>query len=432
MQIFQLLWPLIIEQLLNVLVGMADVLMVALVGEAAVSGVALVDSVSNLIIQVLFAVTAGGTVVCAQFIGAGDRKMAGRAGAQLLGITLGGGITVCVLFLLGGDALLYALFGKVEPVVRENASRYLFITLFSFPFLAIYHSCASIFRANRNSRLPLRISLIMNGINIAGNAICIIGLKMGVTGVAIPTLIARASAAIMIFLRLQKSGEGFHIESFSQLRPQGNIIRRILSIGIPNGIESGLFQLGKVMLQSLVSTLGTPSIAAYAVASNLDTYLYLPGNALGAGMTTIVGQCVGANEPRQAKEYAKLLVALNYALLAVISTALAAGRGLWVSFYHLTPDSAVLAEGLVLIHSVAMIIWPVAFLLPYYFRAIGRAAFTMGVALFAMWTFRIGLAYVYIRFFHMNVLGVWYAMFVDWIFRFVVYAIAFHRSGIRT
>ena len=204
------------------------------------------------------------------------------------------------------------------------------------------------------------------------------------------------------------------------MKPDGEILRRMLSVGVPNSVKSALFNVGKVALQSLVSTLGTASIAAYAVAGNLATYLYLPGNAFGAGMTTVVAQCHGAGQKEQAKKYARLLIALNYAMLIIICT---------VSCYHLSDQAAFLARGLILAHSAAMVLWPVAFMLPYYFRATGRAAFTMAVALFAMAVFRIGLAYVFIKILDKSVLWVWYAMFADWVFRIIVYGAAFRKPS---
>ena len=423
-----LIWPLLVEQLLNVFVGMVDVLMVATLGEAAVSGVALVDAVNNLIIQVLFAVTSGGTVVCAQFVGAKDEKSASRAGGQIFLLTISAMLLIMGVFLAGKTVLLGRMFGRVEADVMRNSSTYLSLTALSFPFLAAYNSGASIFRANGNTRIPMLVSLLINGINIGGNALCIFVLGMGVEGVAIPTVIARAVAAVLVVWLLQTGNNQVKLRSSADLRPDGRIIRRILSIGIPNGIESGLFQTGKVLLQSLVSTLGTASIAAFAVGSNLVTYMYLPGNALGAAMITIVGQCYGAGEREQARFYARKLVVMNYALLAVICTVMALCRAPLVGMYHLSAEADVMAQGLVLIHALAMTIWPVAFLLPYYLRATGKAAFTMLVAISSMWIFRIGLAYVFIRAFHFNVLGIWYAMFADWFFRFVVFAMKFHAS----
>lgn len=251
---------------------------------------------------------------------------------------------------------------------------------------------------------------------------------MGVEGVALPTLIARMAAALFMVFCLQRFGQRIRIGSLSQLKPDSGIIRKILAIGIPNSVESGLFNFGKILLQSLVSTLGTASIAAYAVASNLATYLYLPGNALGAGMITIVGQCYGAKKPEQARYYARQLLYLNYAFLAVICAVLIVGRSFWVGCYNLSPVSASLAEGLILAHGLAMVIWPVAFLLPYYFRAVGKAAFTMKVAVFAMAVFRVGLAYLFVDILHQNVLWVWYAMFVDWVFRIIVFGYYFLKK----
>ena len=427
--LLQLLWPLVVEQLLAVLVGMVDVLMVAYVGEATVSGVSLVDSVNMLVIQVLFALTAGGTVVCAQFIGAGNYNSASKSGGQLLFITTSVMLCISAAFLLKGDYLLSVIFGQVESKVMEDAVKYLLFTSASFPFLAIYYSAAAIFRAAGNTKLAMLASLGMNLLNIVGNAICIFGLHMGVVGVALPTLLARIVAALFMLYSLQHFGKEIRLHTCFQLKPDGEIIRKILAIGIPNSVESGLFNFGKILLQSLVSTLGTASIAAYAVASNLATYLYLPGNALGAGMITIVGQCYGARKPEQARYYARILLYLNYAFLAVICSILIIGRSFWVGCYNLSPHSAGLAEGLILAHSAAMIIWPVAFLLPYYFRAIGKAAFTMKVAVFAMAVFRVGLAYLFIDLWHKNVLWVWYAMFVDWIFRIIVYGYSFLKNN---
>ncbi len=428
----RLLLPLVIEQLLIVLVGMADVLMVATLGEAAVSGVSLVDAVNNLILQILFAMTAGGTVICAQFIGRKDEQEAGKVGGQLFFITLTSMVLISLVLLAGNRPILSVIFGKVETAVMNNAVIYLALTALSFPFLAIYHSSAAVFRAMGNTRISMLMSLLMNVINVAGNALCIFGLKMGVAGVGIPTVIARIIAAMTILCLLQNKNNALRIRQITDLKPDRELLKKILSIGIPNSVESGIFNFGKLILQSLVSTLGTPSIAAFAVASNLVTYLYLPGNALGAGMLTVVGQCYGAGEHAQAKSYARKLLIINYSMLAVLSTVLILGRTFFVSCYQLTGLSSDLAKGLVTSHAIMMLVWPLAFLLPYYFRAIGRAAFTMVVAVFTMWIFRVGLAWIFIRILHFNVLGIWYAMYVDWFFRMIIYVTVFRQSGLKS
>lgn len=423
--LFRLLWPLVIEQLLSVLVGVVDIFMVACVGEATVSGVALVDSVNYLFIQVLFALTAGGTVVCAQFVGARDYESAGKSGAQLALVSTLSMLVVALVFFLAGSQILAAIFGTVESDVMENALIYLYFTVASLPFMALFYSAASVFRAKGETRLSMLAALFMNVINVIGNAICIFGLHMGVMGVALPTLLSRIAASILMVWLLQRPSNDIRIRGFDQLKPDSVILRKILSIGLPNGVESGLFNVGKVLLQSLVSTLGTSSIAAYAVATSLCTFFYIPGNALGAGMTTVVGQCYGAREPLQAINYVKKFLALNYAMLAVICAVMIAGVQVWVGFYNLSPNAAELAVGLVVAHSIAMAIWPTAFLFPYYYRAVGKAVFTMVVAVATMAVLRVGLAYLFVAGMGMNLLWVWYAMFVDWFARTVIYLIAF-------
>ena len=426
--LFQLVWPLVVEQLLLVLVGVVSVFMVACVGEATVSGVALVDSVNYLFIQVLFAFTAGGTVVCAQFIGARDKANAGLTAAQLMLTSTLGMLAVAVVFEIGGEQLLGLLFGAVGDDVMVDAVVYMRFTVASFPFMALFYSVSSVYRAKGETRISMLAALFMNVLNIVGNAICIFGLQMGVVGVALPTLLARAVAAIGMVWLLQGKGNDVRVHELAQFKFNAAIVGKILSIGAPNAVESGLFNFGKVLLQSLVATLGTASIAAYAVASSLATFLYLPGNALGAALLTIVGQCYGAGEHAQAKGYTKTLLVANYAMAGLIAVVLGVGAPLWVGYYGLSAEASGLAVQLIVAHSIAMVFWPPAFLFPYFFRAIGRAKFTMVVAIATMAVCRVGLAYLFVAALGLGLLWVWIAMFVDWAARLVIYIVAFRRT----
>ena len=429
--LFRLLWPLVIEQLLSVLVGVVDIFMVAAVGEATVSGVSLVDSVNYLFIQVLFAITAGGTIVCARFIGARDYASAEKSCAQLALVSLAGMLVVALVFFVAGPQILGFIFGAVDDDVMGEALVYLYYTVASLPFMALFYSAAAAFRANGETRISMLAALFMNVLNIVGNAICIFGLHMGVVGVALPTLLARIVASLFMIWLLQRPGNAVRISNVGQLKPDRAIIRKILSIGVPNGVESGLFEAGKVLLQSLVSTLGTPSIAAYAVAGSLVRFLYIPGNALGAGLMTVVGQCCGANRPSDAIGYTKRFLVLNYAMLAVICTIMVVGVQAWVGFYNLSDYASDMATKLVIAHSIAMVIWPTAFLFPYYFRAVGKAMFTMIVAITTMAVLRVGFAYLFVMVLGMDLLWVWYAMFIDWAARTIIYLIAFRREAMK-
>lgn len=427
-QLIQLMAPLIVEQILAVLVGMVDVMMVAAVGEAAVSGVSLVDSISMLIIQLLSALATGGAVVAAQFIGRNDEKTAGEAAGQLVSVTLLISVGIMGIALIGNKALLGLIFGQISEDVMRNAEIYFFISAISYPFLALYNACAALYRSMGNSKVSMKTSLCMNGINVAGNALCIFVLHMGVEGVAIPTLVARAVAAVIMLVLISRPGTTLAVRSLKDLRPKPAMIRRILHIGIPNGLENSMFQFGKIMVQSLVSSLGTVAIAGFAVASNIVTLEYLPGNAISLGLITVVGQCVGAGEYEQAEKYTKQFLKINYGILAVLATSIGLFSRQIVGIYSLSPSAAQTATLLITAHSICMLIWPPAFTLPSALRASSDVRFTMMTSVFSMWAFRIGFSYLFIKGFHMDVIGVWLAMFVDWGFRAIMFWTRFRQG----
>ena len=417
----KLLVPLIVEQFLAVLVGMVDVVMVAEVGEAAVSGVSLVDAINLLLIQLLAAMATGGAVVAGQLLGCRNEERACHAANQLLLVTTVFSVMIMAISLLGNGLILRVLFGKIEADVMSNARLYFYITALSFPFLAIYNSCAALYRVMGNSRVSMETSLVMNGLNIGGNAIGVYVLRVGVAGVAVPTLISRMIAAgIMLFI-IRSEKNPVHVDRQLRLGYEPDMIRQILRIGIPSGMENGMFQLGKIMVQSLVSTMGTAAIAGFAVAGNLASLEYLPGMALGMGLLTVASQCVGAKEFGQVKAYVKTFLKLNYCILAVIVVVLDLFCIPIIGIYNLSPEAASIARGLIVFHGFAMILWPPAFLLPHALRAASDVTFTMIIAVSSMWVFRIGLAYLLVKVFRFPVIGVWIAMSIDWIFRAIVF-----------
>lgn len=417
----RLLWPLIVEQVLAVLVGMADVLMVSAVGETAVSGVALVDSISLLVIQVLAALATGGSVVCSQYIGRGENQKACKAAGQLVILTLLASSIVMLIALIGNRGLLARIFGQAEEAVLENAETYFWITALSYPCLALYNSSAALFRSMGNSRISMMASFVMNGMNVVGNAICVFGLGMGVEGVAIPTLVSRMFAAGLMMVLLRNPDLSIHLDSRSQFGLESGMIKKILSVGIPSGLENGMFQFGKIFLQSLVSALGTASIAGFAVASNLVTLQYLGGTALGLGLITIVGQCVGAGEKEQAMDYTKKLIKVNYIILFLVCILMGTMTRPIVRLYRLSAEAEEMAVRLIRVHCLAMTVWPLSFTLPNTLRASLDARFTMAVSVCSMWIFRIGFAYLFVRYAQMGVMGIWYGMFIDWMFRALLF-----------
>ncbi len=418
----KLIIPLILEQALAITVGMADTMMISSVGEAAVSGVSLVDMFNNLIISVLAALATGGAVVTSQFIGASKREEACRSAKQLLWVD--GLITVGIslLVIVGHRGILNLFFGRIEEDVMSNAILYLIISAVSFPFLAIYNACAALFRSMGNSGITLKVSILMNILNVGGNAVCVFGLKMGVAGVAVPSLISRAVAALCLYILLKNPDSLIHLNK-DRFRFDGKMIKKILYIGIPSGIENGIFQLGRVVVVSIIAGFGTAQIAANGVANSLDSMGCIIGQGMNLAMITVIGQCVGAGDLAQVKHYTKKLLLITYTATAVTNTLILLFLRPILGLYGLGAEATELAYILVMIHNgMAMLLWPASFVLPNMLRACNDVRYTMTIAIFSMVTFRIGLSLVLGVSMEMGAVGVWIAMVVDWVFRVICFA----------
>lgn len=417
----RLIVPLILEQALAVTVGMADTMMISSAGEAAVSGVSLVDMFNNLIISVLAALATGGAVVTSQFIGAGKRTEACKSAKQL--IYTSGMITLVIaaLVILFNRPILSLFFGKIEADVFENAVIYLIISALSFPFLAVYNSCAALFRSMGNSKITLKVSILMNIINVAGNAVGVFVLHLGVAGVAIPSLISRAVAGIVLYALLKNPENMIHLVK-ERFRPEWGVIRKILYIGIPSGIENGIFQLGRVIVVSIIAGFGTVQIAANGVANSLDGMGCIIGQAMSLAMITVVGRCVGAGDEHQVRYYTKKLLAYTYGATAVVNTLMLSCLHWILKLYGLGEETTQLAYILVMIHNgMAIFLWPASFVLPNMLRACNDVRYTMAVAIFSMFVFRIGFSYIIGVNMGYGAIGVWIAMLFDWIFRVILF-----------
>lgn len=428
-QLYKLIIPLIIEQILAVTVGLVGMIMVAGAGEAAVSGVSIVDTINILLISIFTALATGGAVVSAQYLGHKELDKACRAADQLLLISEVIALILMILSLLGNEFILKLIYGDINEEIMHNARIYFYLTAISFPFLAIYNSCAALFRAMGNSRISMTASLIMNLINILSNAILVIGYHMGVAGVGISTLLSRVIAAMIMLFLIQKRTYPIYIENIFHLGYNGTMIKRILNIGIPNGLENSIFQIGKILVQGLIASFGTYAIAANAVANTITNFEVIPGSAIGLAMITIVGQCVGANDYQQAKKYTIKLMKLAYLIMFFLNIAIILFMNPIVGIYHLSAHTTAVTIQLLLYHSICCaIIWPAAFTLPCALRASNDVKFTMLTSIASMWIFRIALSYVLGRYLGLGVLGVWIAMTVDWLFRAISFIIRFIKG----
>ena len=425
-----LLLPLIAEQALSVTIGLADTLMVSSVGEAAVSGVSLVDSFNTLMIQVMSALATGGAVVTSQYIGHREPKNAKAAAAQILFVLASFSLVVAAVVVVGRHAILRGIFGSIDADVMRYAETYFLLSALSYPFIGLYNAGAALFRAQGNSKISMLSSLVMNVINIGGNAVLIYGFGMGVLGAALASLVSRAVSCLVVLWLLQRPGCPLRVDGLRALAPDGGLIRRILRVGIPAGIENGMFQIGKLSVSSLTSTLGTAAIAANAVANTASTFLNIPANAVGMAALTVVGQCLGAGEKEQAVYYSRRLLLTAYcgAWVMNLSAFLFANRFV-ISLFNLSPEAQTMAlQVMVWFNFVSLFFWPSSFTLPNILRAAGDARFTMAVSILSMWVFRVGFCYVMVLGFHGRLLSIWMGMFLDWVFRSLCFFVRFARG----
>ena len=414
----KLIIPLIFEQLLNVTIGMVDTIMVASCGEAAVSGISLVDSINILLINIFSALASGGAVVTAQYIGKGDVREGCESANQLVISVVAVSGILSIIALVFRPFILHLIFGTIDPDVMDNALVYFLLSAFSYPFLALYNAGAALFRSMGNSKLSLYTSLVMNLINICGNALFIYGCGMGVFGAALATLISRVCASLFMFVMIVNPHNIVHVESLFPLRINWGMIKNILRIGVPNGLENSMFQVGKILVSSLVASFGTVSIAANAVANNIASMQVIPGSAIGLALITVVGQCVGAKEYKQAKDYTIKLMLLDVAAVGAASLIVCLNVNRIAGWYNLTSDTAALAVKLMLIHGVfAPCIWTPSFSLPNALRAANDVKFTMIVSIVSMWFCRIMLSYFFGRYMELGMIGIYIAMICDWVVR---------------
>ncbi len=424
-----LLIPIVIEQLLNSFMGMMDTMMVSNVGSEAISAVSLVDSINNLVIQVFSAMATGASIICSQYLGNRDEKGCRRAARQVVLTVLVISLSIMAVGLLFRRPLLRLIFGQIEDGVMEKAQSYFLVTVLSYPFLALFNAGAAFFRAGGNSRLPMKISVISNLINIGGNALLIFGFGMGVTGAALATLVSRAFCAVTVFYFLRKPRQVIVITDYASIRPDMPLIKKILAIGVPAGVENGMFQFGKLAIQSTVSTMGTVAIAAQAMTNIMENVNGIFGVGVGIGLMTMVGQAVGAGRNEEAKYY--MVKCTRLGLMGILAACLIVlgitKPVLWLA--GMEAESADMCFRMVTAITIAKpLLWAFSFIPAYGMRAAGDVKFTMLTSTITMWGLRVALCIFLVRAFGMGPMAVWYGMFTDWAVRGVIFFIRF-RSG---
>lgn len=422
-----LLVPVVLEQILNSIMGTADTMMVSNVGSAALSAVSLVDSINVLLIQAFSALAAGGVIVCAQYIGQRNYEKANMSARQVLFIITAISVVVSAVCLIFQKPLLRLIFGAVDADVMRASETYFFFTALSFPFIAAYDSAASIFRAQENTKGPMAISMISNIMNIGGNAVLIWVFHLGVAGAAISTLVSRIFCAVVVLWQLRKDRQPVVVKDYLKIRPDWSMIGRILGLGIPSGIENSMFQLGKLAIQSTVSTLGTAAIAAQAMTNILENLNGIAAIGVGVGLMTIVGQCLGAGRKDEAVYYIKKLCVIAEAVIIVSCLIVyILVRPVTILGGMESTSAEMCIHMITWITIVKPVVWTMAFVPGYGLRAAGDVKFSMITSCCTMWACRFCLCVFLIRVLGFGPMGVWIGMFADWTVRGIIFTWRFH------
>lgn len=422
-----LLVPVVLEQILNSIMGTADTMMVSNVGSAALSAVSLVDSINVLLIQAFSALAAGGAIVCAQYIGQRNYEKANMSARQVLFIITAISVVVSAVCLIFQKPLLRLIFGAVDADVMRASETYFFFTALSFPFIAAYDSAASIFRAQENTKGPMTISMISNIMNIGGNAVLIWVFHLGVAGAAISTLVSRIFCAVVVLWQLRKDRQPVVVKDYLKIRPDWSMIGRILGLGIPSGIENSMFQLGKLAIQSTVSTLGTAAIAAQAMTNILENLNGIAAIGVGVGLMTIVGQCLGAGRKDEAVYYIKKLCVIAEAVIIVSCLSVyALVRPVTILGGMESTSAEMCIHMMTWVTIVKPVVWTMAFVPGYGLRAAGDVKFSMITSCCTMWACRFCLCVFLIRVLGFGPMGVWIGMFADWTVRGIIFTWRFH------
>lgn len=428
-----LILPLIAEQFLAVMVGMADTAMVSGVGESAVAAVSTVDTVNLLFIQLFTAMSAGGAVVAAQYLGRGEQKNACNAAKQLMLSTLILSLTIALLTIVFHRQVISLLDDGSDPDTLRQSYTYLLITACSYPFLGIYNGGVGLLRAMGNSKSSMYTSITMNIINIGGNLILIHPCGLGVAGAGIATLLSRAVSSIIILWIMFHRQMPIHLDpprhSPHYFRLDFPMIRRIFRVGIPNGLENSLFQVGKVLIMGIITTFPTAIRAANGICNSISSVVNIPGSAIGLASIAVIGQLIGADKKEEAKRYGKKLMGLMYLGVFPLNLALIFVAEPIVRVFQLSEEGVAAAlEVLMLYSTLSIFTWVPSFGLPNILRAAGDARFTMVVSIISMLVLRVGASYLLVYGLGMSLLGVWVAMHADWIARGVCFLIRFFRN----
>lgn len=430
--ILRLSVPIMIDQISALLMGIIDSAMVSNCGEAVVSGVSIVDLLNYIIIVIFNAIASGGSVVIAQYIGKTDKENAAKASMHtlILGLVTA---AVCTLpCILMTERMITMVYGVVDGEVLKNAVSYFFFLALSNPFFAIYLSCSAVFRANGNTKPIMLVSVFINILNCIGNAVLIYGFDLGAAGAAISTSSCRFIGAALILYLLFKQSNIISIRGRELFKLDFPMIKRITNVSIPTGVETLLFQLGGLVSRRFLVAIpnSVVELAANAVANSLFNVTNIVGLTLSTAIMPVVGQCIGADRKPEAKKHTVDFVIASSLFNAVVSVVMFVLLDSIISVYGIGTEATEIAKRMLSLNCLFVpLMWGAAAIFPSAFRAAGDNKFVMIVSMTLMWSIRVGLAYIFVTVFHFGAIGVWYAMYIEWVFKVLIYSLRYKSDA---
>jgi len=425
--VLKLAIPIMIEQTFVMLLGTCNTMMAGHIGEQAVSAIGMVDSINNMFISFFAALSVGATVVVAQQIGRNKPKKANETAKQAIVSGILVSLIITLLLWIFRIKLINVLYGSAEELVKIDAKLYLEFTLLTYPFIAIEQIANGILRGCGDTKTPMQITIFMNLINIALGYTLIFGINalsipsFGIAGAAVAIAIARLIGTLIIMLVLFRGSKIIKLKNIFPFKFDMEIQKNIFNIGIPAGMEQVIFNAGKLIVQMFIVTMGTASIAANAISSSIAIMINVPGNSLCLAATTFVGQYVGRNDIKGAKN--TLIYLTKFGTICLVSLGLIfIPISRWLaSLYTNIPEVINISSTLTRSNSIALIAWGISFILSSGLKGAGDTRYTMLTAFIGMWIFRIFAGYILGIVLGIGVLGIWIAMYIDWVVRGIMY-----------
>ena len=429
--ILKMMWPLLTEQFLQLVVGLADAMIGSHAGEAAISGISLVATIYAVFLFAFNALGVGGSVIISQYLGSGQEKKADETGAQLYRLSALFSIICMVITLIFGRTILHGLYWKVTPEVMQAAETYLYILSFSLPLNALYNAGAAIFKSNGLTRTTMYITVGINLINIVGDLLGVFVLHAGVAGVAWPTTISWGVAmAVITWLCMQKKAGKTTLRLSEVLRRDPVIEKQILSVAIPNVVENSLFQASKVVLAGVIATFGTTQLAANGIGQTIWNLSAMIGLAVGAVYTTVIGHTTGAGDMEASEYYLYKLTRITVVLSTLWNLALTLSLPLYMDFYSTTPEVRALVISTTVLHNIfTAFVSPLAQSMPCGFKAAGDVRYPMVTSLVCTCGIRVAFTFLLGVWLQMGLMGYMWAMCIDWSVKAVLMVIHAARGS---